>query len=182
MSMLLRLGPDDDVAVVRREVAAGDELEPGLLAGQAIPAGHKAAVRDLSQGAAVRKYGQVIGITTRPVRAGEHVHTDNLAFIDDGPGEAGVRAQGVTLTPPADLPRTFLGHHRADGRVGTRNSIAILTTVNCSAGWPGRSRGVRTTWSGRIPAAGSTGWSPSPTEPAAAWPTPVPGGTSCAAP
>lgn len=134
MSMLLRLAPGDDVAVVRHQVAAGAELEPGLTARQTIPAGHKTALRDLAEGTAVRKYGQVIGVTTGPVRAGEHVHTGNLAFVDTGPADADERGAGALHPLPDDLRRTFLGYRRADGRVGTRNSIAVLTTVNCSAG------------------------------------------------
>ena len=47
-----------------------------------IPAGHKFAVDDVATGAQVCKYGQVIGVATGPIRAGEHVHTHNLAFAE----------------------------------------------------------------------------------------------------
>ncbi|GAB3261008.1 UxaA family hydrolase [Kineosporia babensis] len=134
MSLLLRLAADDDVAIVRRAVAAGDALSPGLVALEEIPAGHKAVLRDLPAAAEVRKYGQVIGVTTRAVRAGEHLHTQNLAFVDGGASASTAIGHGSVLELPADLRRTFMGYHRADGRVGTRNSIAVLTTVNCSAG------------------------------------------------
>ncbi|GLY16432.1 altronate hydrolase [Kineosporia sp. NBRC 101677] len=130
----MRLAAGDDVAVVRSPVKAGDQLAPDLVARQEIPAGHKAVLRDLPAGAEVRKYGQVIGVTTRDVQAGEHLHTSNLAFVDGGAASESAVGHGSTLELPAGLRRTFLGYHRGDGRVGTRNSIAVLTTVNCSAG------------------------------------------------
>ncbi|GLY32592.1 altronate dehydratase family protein [Kineosporia sp. NBRC 101731] len=134
MSLLLRLAPDDDVAIVRQDVAPGDRLGPDLAAFEPIPAGHKTTLRDLPSGAEVHKYGQVIGVTTRAVPAGSHLHTGNLVFVDGGAARAGVIGQGTLPDLPAGLRRTFAGYHRADGRVGTRNSIAVLTTVNCSAG------------------------------------------------
>lgn len=78
MSLLLRLTPTDDVAVLRREVEPGELIDPEIFAQQRIPAGHKAVLRDLPAGAEVHKYGQVIGVTTQPVRAGDHLHTSNL--------------------------------------------------------------------------------------------------------
>ena len=36
--------------------------------------------------------------------------------------------------PPRGEPRTFRGFLRPDGRVGTRNYVAVVSTVNCSAG------------------------------------------------
>ncbi len=114
---LLVLHPDDDVAVALAD-------RPG------VPGGHKEARRDLPAGALVHKYGQVIGVTTAPVRAGEHVHVHNLAM----PAEPGRRAPAG---PPAAVAaagrRTFEGYVRADGRVGTRTFIGVLTSVNCSA-------------------------------------------------
>ncbi|MCO1658620.1 UxaA family hydrolase [Pseudonocardia humida] len=117
---LLTLHPDDDVAVVLTDGRAG------------VPAGHKVARRALPAGTLVHKYGQVIGVSTAPIREGEHVHTHNLAM----PGER-LRAAAPAGAPDvraADAQaRTFRGYLRADGRVGTRNFIGVLTSVNCSA-------------------------------------------------
>jgi len=78
----------DDVAVAVRDVAAGervvvrfmDESRPDatLTAREAIPLGHKMALRDLAQGVPVVEYGERIGLTRVPVREGEHVHVHNL--------------------------------------------------------------------------------------------------------
>jgi len=129
---LLHLAPDDDVAIART-------------GGDGVPAGHKVALHDLPAGAAVRKYGHVIGVTTRAVHAGEHVHEHNLTMPDDpdavatgAEADAGTDAgtsggSGRLPVLPAGLRRTFAGFRRGDGSVGTRNAIGVLTTVNCSA-------------------------------------------------
>jgi altronate hydrolase len=113
----LLLHPDDDVAVALRDL-------PG------VPRGHKMAVRDLAEGAVVRKYGQVIGVATAPVAAGSHVHTHNLGM---GPHTRDY-AYGTEVreVEPAG-PAYFQGIVWPGGRVATRNYIGILTSVNCSA-------------------------------------------------
>ena len=78
---LLILDGADEVGVLIERVARGTvfRLPDGeLVTLQAIPAGHKVALRDMPAGAEVHKYGQSIGITSRPVRRGEHVHVQNL--------------------------------------------------------------------------------------------------------
>ncbi|SDS75301.1 UxaA family hydrolase [Actinoplanes derwentensis] len=132
VALLLR--ENDDVAVATRELPAGDTLRHDgreLTVRTAVPRGHKIALRDLAIGAPVHKYGQVIGSTTVGVRAGEHVHAHNLGMAAvDHEYEFGT---GVKPVEPATETRTFQGYRRADGRVGTRNFVGIVTSVNCSA-------------------------------------------------
>ena len=95
--------------------------------------GHKIARRARGTGEAVRRYGQVIGFATQPIGRGEHVHTHNLAVGDyQREYEVGVDVRPVDYYPP-DQMRYFDGFKRADGRVGTRNYLAVISTVNCSA-------------------------------------------------
>lgn len=133
-AILLREG--DDVAVAKVALAAGMVLgyeghEVRLTAD--VPAGHKVALREVREGAAVRKYGQTIGFATRPIAAGDWVHTHNMGI---GPLELqyefGTEVAPVQYYSSAET-RTFPGYKRPDGRVGTRNHVAILSTVNCSA-------------------------------------------------
>lgn len=132
----LRLSPDDDVAVVPDAAPQGSRLDLGggqiLQARGDIPAGHKVSVRDISAGELVKKYGNVIGVATTSIASGEHVHTHNLGFT---PSEAKPGDSASASKTPAiqTTSRSFQGYRRADGRVGTRNFIGILTTVNCSA-------------------------------------------------
>ena len=147
-TLLLRLAPGDTVAVARQALAAGTVVDtadlggPGPLALRSdVPAGHKVALRDVAAGEAVRKYGQLIGLASVPIAAGEHVHVHNLAFTASQAGagadaaggyDVGVDARPTVLVPP-EQRRTFQGFVRADGRVATRNYIGVLTSVNCSA-------------------------------------------------
>ncbi len=99
-----------------------------------IPPGHKLARRALAVGEPVRRYNQVIGFASRPIAAGEHVHTHNLNLGCDKGDFSRDYAVGADVKPPTEPQEaTFLGIRREDGRVGTRNYIGILTTVNCSA-------------------------------------------------
>ena len=120
MMSRIQLHADDNVALL---------LEPF----GNIPAMHKVAVQSISKGQAIVKYGQIIGQASIEISAGDHVHTHNCempgernAMVDNAANPAGVFV-------PADERATFRGFRRGDGRVGTRNYVGILTSVNCSA-------------------------------------------------
>ncbi|RJE79015.1 UxaA family hydrolase [Paracoccus sp. JM45] len=122
MSDPLVLDPADNVAILTKKGIA--------------PAGHKIARADIAFGQAILKYGQIIGYATADITAGDHVHSHNCAFgkhdrnYRSGSGLAAAKAVLARYEAPE---MTFYGYHRADGRVGTRNFIALVSTVNCSA-------------------------------------------------
>jgi altronate hydrolase len=118
MTQVLVLNEADDVAVV-------------VGAHGTIPAGHKVARRTLEVGAAVRKYGQIIGFASQPIFEGAHVHTHNLDVRAFKRGA--VVGEEYRPTAIVAQPALFRGYVRADGRVGTRNYIGIIASVNCSA-------------------------------------------------
>lgn len=130
----LLLNPLDDVAVARRRIAKGEPTGlPGLVAGQLIPRGHKVAMRDVAVGEVLRKFGQVIGVATQGIAAGDHVHLHNLAMSESGAEhQFAIETEETGMLPP-ELCRSFMGYDRGAGGVGTRNYIGVLTTVNCSA-------------------------------------------------
>lgn len=79
---LLLLDDRDNVLVVRRVVPAGGLLEiegARVSAAREMPLGHKVARTVIASGAAVIKYGAPIGLATRAIGVGEHVHLHNLA-------------------------------------------------------------------------------------------------------
>ncbi len=79
--LTIRLHPNDDVVIARGEIPSGTLVtKESVRAAALIPAGHKLAVRDVAQGKPVKRYNQIIGFATRPIRAGEHVHVHNLAM------------------------------------------------------------------------------------------------------
>jgi altronate hydrolase len=137
----LLLHPDDDVAVAKTELQPGLELAEVPVAGahervrlrQAIPPGHKLALRNIRPGEPVHKYGHVIGIAAQAIGAGQHVHDHNLEVKTLAQDYAfGADARLVAPVPEAQR-HSFKGYQRADGRVGTRNLIAIISSVHCSA-------------------------------------------------
>jgi altronate hydrolase len=132
----LILHPADNVAVLKRAVRAGTELASAsvsITADRDIPAGHKIAVVPITEAAPIRKYGQVIGFAREIIAPGEHVHTHNVAVRDfDRDYQIGVDARRIDLAPPSEQ-RTFAGYLRPDGKVGTRNYVAVISTSNCSA-------------------------------------------------
>jgi altronate hydrolase len=132
---LLRLNPRDDVAVALRELATGERLAVGgamVEIRETIGFGHKVALRDLAAGAKLLKFGWPVGILTAAVRAGDHVHSHNLATLLGG--VEGYRFEPAAAAPAeAAAPLGFSGYRRGDGRVGTRNEIWILPTVGCVA-------------------------------------------------
>ncbi|TDV16649.1 UxaA family hydrolase [Paraburkholderia caballeronis] len=133
VSLVIKLHENDDVAIARGAIPAGaviDELG-GLVVIDDIPAAHKVAIRDVAQGAPVRRYGQIIGFATQPIRAGQHVHVQNVSIGDFDRDYA--FGEDVRAVEPAKAPLTFDGFRRADGRVATRNYIGVISTVNCSA-------------------------------------------------
>ena len=130
---LIRLGGRDTVAVARSDIAADQSLGDGLLANQAIPRGHKVAVVDMPVGTVALKYGQPIGIVSSPIRAGDHVHLHNLAMRESGASHDFCSNYRPVQAIPASERRHFLGYSRPYGRAGTRNYIAIISSVNCSA-------------------------------------------------
>lgn len=128
------LSDQDSVAVARKPIAQNTAVaEIGLTARDAIPSGHKIARRDIAEGESVLKYGQVIGVASQPIAAGSHVHTHNVVMpTSHANGELPPAIERTPVLPP-EQRRRFMGYRRPDGRVGTRNYIGILSTVNCSA-------------------------------------------------
>jgi len=128
---VIRLHPDDGVLIARSSLPPGMVVADGVTTVERIPAGHKVAIRPIATGEPIRRYGQIIGFATAAIAPGQHVHTQNCGMGDFAKDYAfGV---DVTPTPNFDLPATFDGIRRPDGRVATRNYIGILTSVNCSA-------------------------------------------------
>ena len=127
---------DDNVAVAARPIPRGFVLRlghgvPEVEVREPIGLGHKVALLDMREGEPVRKYGQVIGFASKPIAAGSWVHVHNVkadlferdyAYATEHPP-----------VPPMTERHTFPGYLRPDGRVGTRNYVAVISTVNCSA-------------------------------------------------
>ena len=128
----VRLDPADNVVTATRALQAGHQVE-GVTTTGLIPSGHKIATKRIAKGEQVRKYAQFIGLAHEDIAPGDHVHTHNLDFrATEVAYEFGTDLRPVEMVAEAKRD-TFMGYRRANGKVGTRNYIAIVTSVNCSA-------------------------------------------------
>ena len=132
--LTIRLHHDDNVVVALSDLKIGIALENnGATTRDAIPAGHKVATSPISKGKYVYKSGQIIGIATRDIQPGEHVHSHNVDI-------SGYNRE-YSIDPDAKLTNYVSDHERAmfdgfvrdDGQVATRNYIGVLPSVACSA-------------------------------------------------
>jgi altronate hydrolase len=135
----VRLSDTDNVAVAVRVLNENEAVGVGsatVVVRRRIPLGHKFAMRDIPNGQPIVKYGQIIGFASQDIAQGDWVHVHNVradtfardyAYCQDRPERV-----------LADAPRTFQGYDRGPERAlhqryGTRNYLAIISTVNCSA-------------------------------------------------
>jgi altronate hydrolase len=133
----IRLHPSDHVVVLKRTVKAGSVFrfeDRDLRAVSTIPAGHKMALEKISKGGVIMKYGQTIGFATNDIGPGEQVHVHNLGMGSFGRDyQIGKRYQASQLLEHSDR-QSFMGFERGGGRQsGTRNYVAVISSVNCSA-------------------------------------------------
>ncbi len=93
--------------------------------------GTNSATRFIPRGSPVKKFGQTIGFASCDIAPGSWVHTHNVEV-----GPLSLDYAYASEIPPDPEPitgRTFPGYRRHDGRAATRNYIAVISTVNCSA-------------------------------------------------
>jgi altronate hydrolase len=133
-SLFIRLNRDDNVVLARADITPGTPIpEEGVTTAGHIPAGHKMATRPIAAGEPIRRYNQIIGFATEAIGTGEHVHVQNCAMGDFERDYAFCADAKPTAMLPESERATFQGFRRANGKVGTRNYIGILSSVNCSA-------------------------------------------------
>jgi galactarate dehydratase len=134
--LTIRMHERDNVAIVANDggLPPGAVLPSGLALRDRVPQGHKVALADIAAGAPVLRYGIPIGFALNAIAAGSWVH-ERLLKMPDARGLDGLPMSTVKPPPLSALDgHTFEGFRNADGSVGTRNILAITTTVQCVAG------------------------------------------------
>ena len=131
-SSVIRLHANDDVLIATKQLIPGTSIESeNVTVRDLIPSGHKMAAHDFKAGDAVHRYNQIIGFAKTDIASGQHIHAHNLG-MGEFKRDYGI-GQGVHETPRVENPATFMGYKRPNGKVGTRNYIAVISSVNCSA-------------------------------------------------
>lgn len=134
MHPFLLVHPSDNVAIVvpAEGLARASEWQ-GLRISEFIPQAHKIVVERIDPGQAVIRYGQVIGFASRELLPGAYAREADIALPQAPSLEDLPLATAVPQTPEPLTGFTFQGYPNPDGSVGTRNVLAITTTVQCVA-------------------------------------------------
>ncbi|QMW00483.1 UxaA family hydrolase [Spirosoma foliorum] len=132
---VLKVHPGDNVIVALRNLSAGEHIEfenDTYVLPYAVGAKHKFVTEDRQPGDPITMYGVLVGKATQPIRRGEPITTFNLKHDSE---HYGLDKKQPFSWKPLDVSnwqdRTFMGYHRADGSVGTRNYWLVVPLVFC---------------------------------------------------
>ncbi len=130
----IRLHSGDNVVIARKDIPAGAAVGAGELKTlEKVGSGHKIATKPIAKDEAIRRYGQIIGFASAPIAAGAHIHTHNCVMADFARDYAPSSETKPTAYFNDPERAVFQGYRRRNGKSGTRNYLAVLTSVNCSA-------------------------------------------------
>ena len=133
MFQVIQLSESDNIAVSSINIPENALIENHKFKTiTKIPQGHKISIKEIKKGEKIIKYGQIIGEATENIQEGEHVHSHNLAFVEFKRETPRQLIKKIDLTNNS-IPKTFEGLVRKNGKIGTRNFIGLVSTVNCSA-------------------------------------------------
>ena len=132
---VIKVHERDNVAIVGSDggLPAGSRVTHRVVLREAVAQGHKVALQDIAEGAPVVRYGAVIGVAREAIPAGSWVHEQRLR-LPPAPSFSDLPVSTLTKRLPPLEGYTFKGYRNPDGSVGTRNILAVTTTVQCVAG------------------------------------------------
>ena len=130
---MLRLNAQDNVLISNRIIDKDELGAEGIVTTARIMRGHKMASTAIAKGTPIRKFGQIIGFAKSDIKAGDWVHEHNVEMGELSHEYAFAQAAKSEVMVPENERATFQGFRRKNGKVGTRNYIGIMTSVNCSA-------------------------------------------------
>ena len=83
MYNIIKLNTKDNVGIVPMDIPKNAQLEGDITSQNEIPYGHKISLKKIEKEEFVYRYGQIIGVATKPINSGEHVHSHNLGYIEE---------------------------------------------------------------------------------------------------
>ena len=129
---VILLNGNDNVAIARVPLSPGQRITAGkadIASSDSVLPGHKIALGNIRAGEPIRRYGEVIGLARCDIAAGQHIHEHNLVYQELEPTFDGT----APVSTHTASTRSFEGYKREDGRIGTRNYIAVVAASNCAA-------------------------------------------------
>lgn len=134
--LFIKVNPADNVAIVVNEggLPAGSAFADGLVLLEAVPQGHKVALSDIDSGAAVVRYGEIIGHATRRLPKGSWVEESSVD-LPSAPDLDSLPLATLSVPPAEKIEGLFFdGYRNADGSVGSKNLLGLIPSVQCVAG------------------------------------------------
>jgi altronate hydrolase len=134
MPRVLQIDPRDNVLIALEDLHQGDTVmidgQPAVLPAS-VPCKHKFVTQARAKGDPVIMYGVLVGRASQSIARGEVVTVRNLSH-DSEAFTATRHAQEWTKPDISRWQhRTFLGYHREDSQVGTRNYWVVVPLVFC---------------------------------------------------
>ncbi len=131
--MIIKLGVHDNVGVATDDIPSGNRITQfDITANEPILLGHKVALTDIYKDQPIIKYNQIIGFALIDISSGDHVHTHNVVVRKYNLINRDVDYKELLSSLNlSQVKRNFDGYLRSDGKVGTRNYIGVMSTVNC---------------------------------------------------
>ena len=130
MFNIIKLNEKDNIAIAPMLIPENTQINNNITTKNNIPFGHKISLQNIKKGNFVYRYGQIIGIASKNIKVGELVHSHNLKFSDFN---RKYKIKYKKSEQYISSKKFFKGFKRKNGRIGTRNFIGLLSTVNCSA-------------------------------------------------
>jgi galactarate dehydratase len=132
----IQVSPADNVAIIVNGLGlpAGTEFPDGLVLNHFVPQGHKVALADIADGADIIRYNEVIGTARGDIKRGDWINEDNVVMGTAPPLDQLEMATRPPASPAPLAGYTFEGYRNIDGTVGTKNILAVSTSVQCVAG------------------------------------------------
>lgn len=148
MNPVIQINPWDNVAIAKADLKIGTQIDLGGCSNNSfkliskVPKGHKVSVKDINEGEPIIRYGEVIGVASKHIFAGELVHLHNIKSVKYEFDYALTESAAITDSTSFQDPglfvdhkgkmRKFKGYQRLDGRVGTRNFVVVMATTQCA--------------------------------------------------
>ena len=130
----LCLNHNDNILITLKNINSGVVLNKfGIKTDSPALSGQKIAKIDIKKDTPILKYGTVIGFADSNLKKGQVLTNKNVLFKEFNREHNYCSKYKPTNYIENNLQKSFMGYKRQDGRVGTRNYIAIVSTVNCSA-------------------------------------------------
>ena len=136
-AQIISVHANDNVAVVVEDegLKAGTDVAEDFIITEDVAHGQKIALADIGPGQAIVRYGEIIGTAKRQIKKGGWVSQECIALpVPPDLNEIPIATRTLNL-PPLRKAYTFKGYRNHDGSVGTKNILAVMTSVQCVAGF-----------------------------------------------